>query len=253
MQRALILAAGRGERLVSGFDFPKPLKRVMGVPLVHRILNNLLSVGVKEVAVVCGYMGDTLERAMRRFRSDMTLHFIYNNEWDKPNGNSVLSAREFITEPTLLMMCDHLWSPDLLLRVSAFPLQQSESVLGVDYDIDACFDLPDATKVNVQGQRVVEIGKNLEDYEALDTGVFKITPALVEALMGVDHPEHGCSLSQGVACLAEEGLMRAVDVGDAVWVDVDTPGAHAHAESLIRRFGNHLHMPTRGEAVASVG
>ncbi len=36
MKRAIILAAGKGERLVNGLTFPKPLKRVAGVPLIVR-------------------------------------------------------------------------------------------------------------------------------------------------------------------------------------------------------------------------
>jgi hypothetical protein len=40
-----------------------------------------------------------------------------------------------------------------------------------------------------------------------------------------------------------------VDVGDAAWVDVDTPMAQAHAEELIRRYGPEL-RPTRPAAVA---
>ena len=40
MKRAIILAAGRGERLVNGYSFPKPLKEVNGIPLIVRVLRN---------------------------------------------------------------------------------------------------------------------------------------------------------------------------------------------------------------------
>ena len=68
----------------------------------------------------------------------------------------------------------------------------------------------------------VNIGKQLETFHALDTGVFRITPALMDELARVNGPD-GCSLSQGVAALAARGQMRVVDVGDAMWIDVDTP------------------------------
>ena len=45
--KAVILAAGRGERLVNGMAYPKPLKRVAGVPLIVRILRNLERAGVR--------------------------------------------------------------------------------------------------------------------------------------------------------------------------------------------------------------
>ena len=128
-------------------------------------------------------------------------------------------------------MSDHLWSPELLDRVRDYPLGEDEAVLGVDFKIDECFDLDDATKVAIRGDRVVRIGKELPRYDALDTGVFRITEAVIDALERVDGPE-GCSLSQGIAQLASAGRMRVVDVEDAAWVDVDTPAALDHAEAL---------------------
>ena len=236
MDRAIVLAAGKGERLVNGFDFPKPLKRVSGVPLIVRILRNLELAGVRDVGIVVGYLGDTLMAALERHRIGVRLHFFRNDEYDKPNGTSLLKAQEFVTGPTYLLMSDHLWSLDLIRAVGASPLAKDEAVLGVDYHIDACFHLDDATKVRIEDDRVVAIGKELATYDALDTGVFRITPALVEALARVNGP-NGCSLSQGVAALAEKGRMKVADTGEALWIDVDTPSAHAQAEALIRTYG----------------
>lgn len=239
MKKAIILAAGRGERLVHGFGFPKPLKRVSGTPLIVRVLRNLEKAHVKEVGIVVGYMADSIEQALERYHFNLKIRFFMNDEWQKPNGTSLLKAKEFVTGPTFVLMCDHLWSPSLLERVESFPLGEDESVLGVDFDIPRCFDLPDATKVRLEGSRILTIGKNLDRYEALDTGVFRVTPKLLEALEAVNGAE-GCSLSQGVAALAEQGKMKAVDVGKAVWIDVDTPEAHAHAERVLRVHGDSL-------------
>ena len=104
--------------------------------------------------------------------------------------------------PTLLLMSDHLWSPELLDRVRDYPLGEDEAVLGVDFKIDECFDLDDATKVAIRGDRVARIGKELPRYDALDTGVFRITQAVIDALERVDGPD-GCSLSQGIAAAGQ--------------------------------------------------
>jgi len=242
MNRAIILAAGKGTRLVKGFDFPKPLKRVGGVPLIVRVLRSLERAGVDEVGIVVGYLGDELIRGLERYHFRLTLRFIQNDEYDKPNGTSLLKARELVTGPTYLMMSDHLWSDELFSRVAAYPLGDDEAVLGVDHRIDRCFDLEDATKVRIEGDRVVEIGKELDRYDVIDTGVFRITPALIEALDRADGPE-GVSLSQGVGALAAAGKMRVADVGDATWIDVDTPLAHQIAEKLVSRYGDRLRVP----------
>ena len=236
MKRAIILAAGKGERLVSGLSFPKPLKRVGGVPLIVRAIQNLALAGVDEVVVIVGYMGDVLRRALGRYRFNLDVRFVENPEYDKPNGTSLLKARAFVDGPTFVLMSDHLWAPALIAPIDAYPLDSDEAVLGIDFDIARCVDIPDATKVLLDGDRIVQISKELPTYHALDTGVFKVTGALMDELARADGPD-GCSLSAGVQALARRGGMRAVSVGDAMWIDVDTPMAHAFAEQALSRYG----------------
>jgi choline kinase len=242
MERAIILAAGRGERLVNGKPYPKPLKPVNGVPLIVRILRGLEQARIGEVAIVVGHLGGVLKQGLARHRFEMDLQFVENDELDKPNGTSLLKAKDFVRGSTYLLMSDHLWSPDLLQRLRRFPLASDEAVLGIDFKIDECCDLDDATKVAIAGDRIARIGKELARYDALDTGVFRITEAVIEALERVDGPE-GCSLSAGIGELARGGRMRVCDVEDAGWVDVDTPAALAHAETLLRRYGPMLRSP----------
>jgi choline kinase len=252
MERAIILAAGLGTRLVDGKPYPKPLQPVNGVPLIVRVLRSLEHAGVGEVAVVVGHLGEVLIEGLAQHRFDLELRFVWNHEYRKPNGTSLLAAKDFVTGPTYLMMSDHLWSPELLRAVRRYPLAMDEAVLGVDFKIGACFDLPDATKVAIAGDRVREIGKELPRYQALDSGVFRITPAVIEALERADGPD-GCSLSDGIGELARDGRMRVVDIEDAAWIDVDTPEAHVEAERLLRAHGQALRpMPTERRPVAAV-
>lgn len=249
MERAIILAAGRGERLVNGKPYPKPLKPVNGVPLIVRILRGLERARLDEVGIVVGHLGDVLKQGLAQYRFDLDVRFVENDEIHKPNGTSLLKAKELVTGPTYLLMSDHLWSPELIQRVRRYPLAEDQAVLGIDFKIDACIDLDDATKVVIRGDRIERIGKELPKYDALDTGVFRITPAVIEALERFDGPQ-GCSLSQGMAELARAGRMRVVDIEDAAWVDVDTPIALDHAERLLRRYGPALRPSSRSRVAA---
>lgn len=239
MSRAVILAAGFGTRLADGRPIPKPLREVAGVPLIVRVIQALHLGGVKDVAVVIGHLGQMLEEHLTNLSLGPALHFIENDEYDKPNGTSLLKAEPFVTDPTFVLMSDHLWSQALFEAVAAFPLGPEEGLLGVDYRIEECFDLDDATKVQTEGTRIVNIGKTLTEYNALDTGVFRVTPSFMQTLRSCDGP-NGCSLSEGVMKVAEQGKMRAADIGDGIWVDVDTPEAHAEAERLLKRHGDAL-------------
>ena len=138
MERAIILAAGKGERLVSGKPYPKPLNPVNGVPLIVRVLRTLEQAGVQQVGIVVGYLGDTLVEGLRRHRFELDLQFVSNPEFDKPNGSSLLKAKALVTGPTFLLMSDHLFSPDLIQRVRSFPLSSDEVVLGVLQDRRVC-------------------------------------------------------------------------------------------------------------------
>jgi choline kinase len=249
MKRAIILAAGKGERLVNGMSFPKPLKRVGGQPLIVRAIRNLENAGVDEVVVITGHLGDVLERALLSYSFRLNLRFVRNDEYQKPNGTSLLKARAFVHGPTFVLMSDHLWSPELIAPIDAYPLAAGEAVLGIDYDIDRCIDIPDATKVLLDGERIIQISKELPRYHALDTGVFKVTEALMEELARADGP-NGCSLSQGVQALAARGAMKAVSVGNAMWIDVDTPMTHAFAESSLARYGSSLQPMAQARRVA---
>jgi choline kinase len=221
---------------VNGLTFPKPLKRVAGVPLIVRAIRNLERAGVDEVVVIVGYLGDVLERGLSRYRFNLDIRFVRNDEFDKPNGTSLLKAKAFVQGPTFVLMSDHLWAPELIQPIDAYPLAADEAVLGIDFDIQRCIDIPDATKVLLDGDRIIKISKELPEYHALDTGVFKITEALMEELARADGPK-GCSLSQGVQALAARGAMKAVSVGSAMWIDVDTPMAHTFAERCVARYG----------------
>ena len=61
----------------------------------------------------------------------------------------------------------------------------------------------------------------------------------IEALQDAEGPD-GCTLSEGVTKMIALGKMRAADVGDATWIDVDTPEAHVEAERLIAAYGDTL-------------
>lgn len=242
LSRAIILAAGLGSRLVQGADHPKPLEPVAGVPLLVRILRTLAAEGVREAVIVTGHLGDALRRALAAESSlGVKLTFVDNPAFaTTKNGVSLLAARAFVDQDVLLTMADHLFAPAIVRTLREAPLPDDACALAVDFDVPRCFDLDDATKVRVVDGRIAAIGKDLTTYDALDTGVFRIGPALTDELAQLFAATGDCSLSEGVAALMTRGRFFACDVGAARWIDVDTPEALAHAEEMVRTFGDSL-------------
>ena len=145
-------------------------------------------------------------------------------------------------------MADHIFEPETARVLLQQRLGSGEVILAVDPNIDRIFDLDDATKVLRDGDRIVDIGKEIADYDALDTGMFLCSPSLFDRLDSATR-DGNCSLSDGMRQLAEERRLRALEIGEANWQDVDTPEALAHAEGV---FDGYFHHEQIVEGVARV-
>jgi choline kinase len=233
VNECLILAAGNGSRIasVSG-GVPKPLVPLRGIPLLEHVMTSCREAGITRFVVVVGYRADQIRRwfAERPF-GGIYVTLIENPEYHKANGVSALSAKNELRNPFLLLMSDHIFEPKTAKGLAQQPLADGEVILAVDHNVDRVFDLDDATKVKCEADHIVDIGKDLARYDALDTGMFLCSPALFDRLESAKR-DGSCSLSDGMRQLAREQKLRAFDIDDAHWQDIDSPEALAHAESI---------------------
>jgi choline kinase len=223
VSEALILLAGSGSRLNSpATKLLKPLARILDRPLIAYTFDLLAHAGIERVCAVVGYESKSLVAQLEPLiPTSLDVQFIENPNWEKQNGLSVLAAAGSVGSPFLLVMGDHLCDYaviDLLLE-KAVPDRLN---LAVDRKIDSIVDLDDAMKVCVQGERVSAIGKQLENYNAIDTGFFVSNSDLFNYLEAAKRAGD-CSLADGVRQMAADGKVRAIDIGGAWWQDVDTP------------------------------
>jgi choline kinase len=231
------LAAGFGSRLESatGELKLKPLLPVAGRPLILRVIDGMLRVGCSKIVVVTGFAGEELRQAIRQsYDGAAELVFVDNPNFRLSNGLSVYAAREHLTQSFILSMADHVVSPKIMDLAAQHAAPSNGATLLVDRKIAGVFDLDDATKVKTHDGKIVAIGKQLTEYDCIDTGVFVCTAGLVEAIAKVAEAKGDASLSEGVQALAGRGEMEVLDVGDAQWMDVDTPEMLADAEARLR-------------------
>jgi choline kinase len=232
---ALILAAGNGKRLATrSGQLPKPLVRLHGRPLLEHVMRGAHEAGIERFVIVVGYRGQLIRQWWKNSPvRNFPVRWVENPEYLKDNGISVLRAKPEINDPFLLLMADHIFETETARALLHQPIRDGEVILAVDKNIDSVFDLDDATKVNVRGERILNIGKNLNLYNALDTGMFHCTPALFEALEKAMF-NWNCSLSDGMRLLAQSGQFRAFDIGHTHWQDVDTPEALDYANEVFQ-------------------
>jgi 1L-myo-inositol 1-phosphate cytidylyltransferase len=236
---AVILMAGSGSRLRTGRAKPiKPLISVLGRPLISYTLEALANAGITTVYAVVGFEHESLIAQMQSLvPRDIMVRFIENRDWQKQNGISALAAANHVSAPFLLTMSDHLFDQVMVdLLVCHAVLDQLN--LAIDRKLDSIFDLGDAMKVQTRGDRIVAIGKQLQDYDAIDTGLFVCPPSFFNYL---ERAKHGgdCSLADGVRLMATDGYAGVIDIGEAWWQDVDTPEMLANAEQQLRSRRGH--------------
>jgi len=133
-------------------------------------------------------------------------------------------------------MSDHILDPKIMHLIRNYHPPRGGAGLCVDYKLDSILDMDDATKAFVEKSLIQAIGKDLKEYNCIDTGVFIGTPGLMEAIEDIYRKMGDASLSQGVQVLSEAGRMEAIDVGDAYWQDVDTPEMLLHAEKILKDY-----------------
>ena len=239
IDQALILAAGHGSRLRDHVPVAhKALVQIEGEPLLGRTCRILAQIGLREVVVVTGHCSRAVCAALKEMGDlGIGLRFVENSQWKLSNGISVLAAAEVLAAEYLLLMADHLFDPLMVAQMREVALAPGEVVLAVDRKLDAIYDMDDATKVRLIGERIAAIGKELTHFNGIDTGLFACSPALVAHLSEVAARRGDCSLTDGMRGLIERGRLRALDIGAAWWQDVDTPGALAHGRRLLTGMG----------------
>lgn len=238
---AVVLAAGLGTRLniISGY-LPKPLVRFEGIPLLEHVLSGAKQAGIERFVIVIGHQGQMVRRWFEGSSLRTTpVTWVENTEYHKKNGISLLKARHAVDGPFLLLMSDHIFEPKTAESLLQQRLSSDEVILGVDHKLDCIFDLDDATKVVRMGDYIIRIGKNLKIYDAADTGMFLCTPAIFDALEAV-MMDGNCSLSDGMQYMASQRKLRAYDIEDASWQDIDTPEMLDFAQVQLRPQSSHV-------------
>ena len=183
-EEAVVLAAGAGTRLRVGDDAPpKPLTPVLGRRLIERSIEAFATAGVRRLSVVVGCDGDQIAAAVEELAPayEMRVEIVENPVWERGNGSSVLAAADSVNGAFYLAMGDHLFDQGILGTLAGVD-EGAELSLAVDHAWRAVPDLDEATKVLLDGRAILDIGKELAEFDAVDTGIFLCRSGIFDAL-----------------------------------------------------------------------
>ncbi|RMF55930.1 hypothetical protein D6745_00785 [Candidatus Woesearchaeota archaeon] len=125
MKEALILAAGRGTRLMPlTSNTPKPLIEVNGKPFLFYVIKNLHKAGITDLKIIVGYKKEKIAEFLKRYNIKATLIF---QEEQKGTGHAVLTSRKYMGKEFLVVSGDNLFSSN---DIKAIANNKSDYVIG---------------------------------------------------------------------------------------------------------------------------
>lgn len=107
--KALIIAAGKGKRLGNYTkNLPKTLLPVAGKPIIDHQLDALVANGVTDIAIVKGYLADSIQR-------DAIGTTFINDQYENNNIlASMMYAAEFLDDEVIVSYSDILYSKEVV-------------------------------------------------------------------------------------------------------------------------------------------
>ncbi len=227
--KLVIIAAGRGSRISSiSKGLPKILIEVFNKTLLEHLIQNCITIGISDIVIVTGHNSDIIHDFISNNKFDINIELAYNDDWDLPNGISVLASKNNIPQnhDFMISMSDHFYNDDLLLKIKNSDLTNITVNVGADYKTDAIHDPDDAMKLIIDrnSNSISQMSKDLIKYNAVDCGIFKCKYEFFSILQEAkDSGKY--SLSDACNILINHQDLGGVDIEDSIWIDIDTPEA----------------------------
>lgn len=216
--QAIILAAGRGQRLGEHADeFPKCLLQIGGRSLLDHQLDMLAEAGIEDICVVAGYQRHAVERACKQ-----RAHVVVNSDWATTNSLYSLSLTgNWVTRDVVVLNCDVLADTKVLSRLMA----HKSSCFAYD---SSSGDDAEHMKVELFNGVLRSMSKTLDEEKVHGENVGILYFSANDAKQLFEHASTiigmgGANqwLAKAVQELARECALTGIDIRDIPWIEID--------------------------------
>ena len=101
--KAVIFCGGLGTRISQEtFDKPKPMIKILGVPILERIINFYLKQDIDEIVLLLGYKGNVIKKYFSNHKAKKKIKFI-NTGLKTLTGERLLKAKKYLCSEKYFM------------------------------------------------------------------------------------------------------------------------------------------------------
>ncbi len=220
--KAIILAAGKGERLEPiTHTRPKPLIPVMNKPLLLHTLDALREIDVEDVIIVVNYLKEKIIKEVNEYSRKHYMHIRIIDQ-NKPlgTGHAVKIAEQYLNEPFLLIYGDLFFDKKVLSKlINVNP--PAMSLVRVN-------NPKDYGVVVTNGEYVLDIVEKPEHEvpsNTINAGIYYLTPQVFQVLDKVEKSPRGeYELTDALRLMIKDGIkIRYVVLGDDEWFEIGKP------------------------------
>lgn len=165
---------------------------------------------------------------------NLVIDTVNNPNWKLPIGRSVLQSKALnpAGEDFPVSMSDPLYGHRLLKRIASSGMLNLVANVRLDFQPNRIFDLEDGIKISVDPDHssiITGMSKDLQDYQAIDCGLFKCRYEFFDLLAETADAGEG-SVASACNLAISDRKLGGVDIGDYYWIDIDTPEAVRYAQ-----------------------
>ena len=220
---AMILAAGRGERMRPLTDHtPKPLLKAGGRHLIEFHIENLVAAGVRELVINHAHLGEQLEAALGDgARYGAAIRYSHEPSALETAGG-IFNALPLLGDAPFVVVNGDVWSD--------YPFQQLPTSLGDDLAYLVMVNNPEH---NPQGDYSLQAGRVSEQGESRLTfsGISVLSPRLFDGCHAGGFP---------LAPLLRSAMADGAVAGECYrgrWFDIGTPQRLAMLDEMLNSAG----------------
>ena len=208
--KAMILAAGRGERMRPLTDHtPKPLLKVGGKPLIVHHIENLAKAGFRHLVINHAHLGEQIETALGDGSQwGVSIHYSHEGE-ALETGGGIYNALPLLGKDPFLVVNGDVWTDYDFSRLIGFLPEGNAHLVLVDnpeHNAQGDFSIRDGWVANADDdERLTFSGISLYKpafFDECSAGAFALAPLLKQAM---------------------EKQMVSGEYYNGGWVDVGTP------------------------------